>query len=248
MATYTSPFNALKAGSKQEYGLVVSFVDANTISLSPGLIYASDETTPMSVATPITTTMTAMGGSEPTDGLAYPWLGVNAGAAPSFWLDTSPTVPTLTPAGITAKRYIGPALRNDGSQNMALFSSIRAGRSVSVTFPSTNAFLATGNLLAPVAFSLVPFIPATASTVWGRVVGMTNEASAPLYRQTSIWADAAMTHLLGASGTEGGPNEQNWVFGAIGTESVTLSALYYNCSVATFTVAILSLSGFTEAI
>jgi hypothetical protein len=250
MATYTSPFSALKAGSKQEYGLQVSWTaDYNTVTLSPGVIYASDEVTPMVVSAQLTATMTAMGGSEPTNALAYPWLGVNAGGTPSFWLDTSLSSPTLTPAGIVAKRYIGPALRNDGGQNMTAFTSSRVGRTVNMIYtPPQQVFLATGDLSTPVAFSVEPFVSSLATEMIAQVVGITNEASAPLYRQFNIFANVALTAVVLASGTEAGANEQNWVTGVIGCGPISMGAMYYNCTVSTFTIGIFTIAGFTEQI
>ena len=65
----------------------ISYTDSDTITLSAGRIHASDETTMMEVGAALTATMSGMGGSKPSDGLAYPWLGVNAsGVTVSGWI------------------------------------------------------------------------------------------------------------------------------------------------------------------
>ena len=237
------------AAPNQEYGLQVGWTaDYDTVTLSPGAIYASDETTRMVVSTQLTTSMTAMGGSEPTDALAYPWLGVNASGAPSFWLDTSLSSPTLTPAGIVAKRYIGPALRNDASQNLDRFSSVRSGRSVSLTYKHNNAVMyATGDFSTAVSFSVAGFVPTTATSIRLMLNGAIAEATGA-YREFQVFADAGLTHTLATSGTSSVIYAQNAVTVEVPTAAVTLTSLYYHCTVSDSCIGIIVPQGFTEAI
>ena len=157
----------LKRG-QPEYGLQVSYTDSDTITLSPGRIHASDETTIMEVGAALTATISGMGGSEPSNGLAYPWLGVNASGVASFWLDTSPTTTSaLEPAGIVAKRYIGLAIHNvTGTPDQIwAFTSVREGRQVRLTYSGLASVVSTSSSgISETAFSIASFVPSTAST------------------------------------------------------------------------------------
>jgi len=234
---------------QQEFGLQVGWTsDYNTVTLSPGAIYDSDETTRMVVTTQLTAAMSGMGGSEPTNALAYPWLGVDAAGAPSFWLDTSLSSPTLTPAGIVAKRYIGPALRNDASQNLDRFSSVRAGRSVSLTYKHNNAVVyATGDFSTAVAFSVAPFVPTTATSILLMLNGSIAEATGA-YREFQVFADVGLTHTLATSGTSSVIFAQNAVSVLVPTAAVTLTSLYYHATVSDACIGIIVPQGFTEVI
>jgi len=234
---------------KHEFGLQVGWTaDYNTVTLSPGAIYDSSEKTRMVVSAQLTATMPGMGGAEPTNGLAYPWLGVNAAGDPSFWLDTSLSSPTLTPAGIVAKRYIGPALRNDGSQNLDKFTSIRSGRSVSLTYKyALTAVYATGNFSTQVSFSVAPFVPTTATKINMTIAGSIAEATGA-YREFQVYADSALAHKLGASGTSSVIYVQNTVASEILTVGLDLTDLYYHATVTDACVGTVAIVGFTEAI
>lgn len=202
----------------------------------------------MVVTTQLTATMSGMGGSEPTNALAYPWLGVDAAGAPSFWLDTSLSSPTLTPAGIVAKRYIGPALRNDASQNLDRFSSVRSGRSVTLTYKNNNTVVyATGDFSTAVAFSIAPFVPTTATSIRLVLNGAIAEATGA-YREFQVFADAGLTHKLGAAGTSSVIYAQNTVAVEPPTAGVTLTSLYYHCTVSDSCIGSIAPEGFTEVI
>jgi hypothetical protein len=131
------PINTIGLGTapaatpQPEYGLQVLYVDADTVSLSPGRIMADDESTMMEVSATTNFDLSTMA-SRPTSDLAYPWLGVDSGGTPSFWVDTSKTSPTETPAGIVAKRYIGPAIYQFNPSSNVAFSTSRAGRTVTI--------------------------------------------------------------------------------------------------------------------
>lgn len=99
------------------------------------------------------------------------WNGATAAAL----LSTSATAPTM-PASYTQKIRVG-AVRNDGSSN--LWRTLQYGRRVQVaigTNPTTTPIIRSGSTSAVyTAASVSSFVPPTASTIWGILIGAASD-------------------------------------------------------------------------